>query len=256
MSYNRVEDRDRFQRNQRRTDESWKRERLELIKKNSDEVNILVSRFKAKKLRLVRNASIGNPIRAVSSAVSCPEHMCQALLVALSSILQTTPSDTECVKYELKGSTLIMKKIKKEPIDSIDVIDKNVRIEVQIGDVQRAMEGHASDHRCKGLCCNDIRHGFTRITVPTEMIPRIDNMLVENIIDVAVISIDHRKANISQTFTQFHPSHHKNSPWANRVYKEARTCLYPQVYTVWYLDNELTGLPYIIASLFETIFRN
>ena len=242
------------QRDHRRKQRSLKRfrdERDTAIRRNLQEVNERVARFRQNMLQLYRRASSGNPARAVSSAVSSPSHMCEALLFVLSSLFQRNTIDTERIHFRILNSTLIIEKVNSTGYDA-NVFQVVPRIEVTIGTLQRASLGHGSDHDCPGLCCDDDRHGMTRIICPVRF--NMEQQIVSTRVECQKV-LENGNVEFSQCYIKhFHPYLHRNSSWKNRVSGLEAGVNGVQDYIVRYLDNEVSGLPDVIVALLRDLF--
>jgi hypothetical protein len=165
------QEQERTNRFRRREAERWRARRAEVMEENRSERNDSErdGRFRHLMVSLTRRASSGNPPRAVSSAVSRPEHMCQALCYVLSSMFSVTGPFATQVHFSIQGSVLTIKKFcatSNEGVYYHDMTNRSRSITVSVGWLQRASRGCESDHDCEGLCCTDARHGVTKITCP------------------------------------------------------------------------------------------
>lgn len=236
----------------------WRDERDELVRRNVEYVNERLADFRQKMLRLTRSASSGDPARAVSSAVSCPNHMCEALLFVLSSLFRIYDIDIKRVHFKIQGSSLIMEKVTEitsagHYMSYITPFGSEPSIEVKIGDLQRASLGYGSDHDCQGLCCDDERHGLTRIVCPRSF--DLSQMTVSKEVEIKSVRRDGSMVTDKRYIRQFSPIHHRGSLWTNRVsVMEPIPFQLNQEFVVRYLDNEVTGLPDVLMALFIALF--
>lgn len=267
-------DRQRFNRRSQRESARWQAEREETVRRNVEDINMRVARFRQKMWKLVIRSSLGNPPRAVSSAVSDPNYMCEALLFVLSSSLRKYPEDINRLHFTIQGSTLIIQKLK--PVTPA-VTDSSPflmapRIEVRIGHLQRASPGHASDHVCQGLCCGDKRHGLTRILYQSNF--DMGRMIEPKRVQIQTVLMDGTVENGERDIHQFRNIYYRRSSWQNSVsavttsrdfwdnldniavsasdplpdYWGTRACV------IQYRENELTGLPELIKLLACVLF--
>lgn len=232
----------------------WRDERDEVIRKNKNEVDGQVASFRHKMLRLNRSASLGNPARAVSSAVSNPSYMCESLLFVLSSLFRRNSVDIERINFEIRGNTLVISKVRPAVPPHTNVLMTTPKIEVRVGDMQRASSGHGSDHVCQGLCCDDERHGLTRIICPYSL--TMSRMLVSKKVGIQTVLQDGTVVTNERDIMQFDPVLNRGCLWMNRVSEmDPRNELHgSQEFVVRYLDNEISGLPDVIVVLLCVLF--
>ncbi len=98
-----TQEQERNNRFRRREAEQWRARRAEVMEENRSERNGRDGRFRQLMVSLTRRASSENPPRAVSSAISRPEHMCQALCYVLSSMFSVTGPLATRVHFSIQG---------------------------------------------------------------------------------------------------------------------------------------------------------
>ena len=79
---------ERSVRRHRRAIERWLEQRQEAMTQNAIYKDEISASVRQSMLCLARSASLGNPTRAVSSAVSRPEHMCRMLFCVLHNLME------------------------------------------------------------------------------------------------------------------------------------------------------------------------
>ena len=140
---------ERLDRSKRRdeTREQKEREEMEKIKQqHMQEKDQMSACFRNLMLKLAIRASIGNPAKAVSSAVSRPDHMCEALASNLHSCLRDLPISNN-LHFKIKDGKFTIQRFSTVSIGRIANVPM---IQVSVGKLQRG-HGYGGDQRkhCK-----------------------------------------------------------------------------------------------------------
>jgi hypothetical protein len=184
--------------------------------------------FRNLMLKLAIRASIGNPAKAVSSAVSRPDHMCEALASNLHSCLRDLPISNN-LHFKIKDGKLTIQRFSTVSVGRIADVPM---IQVSVGKLQRG-QGYG-DHVCNGLYCELGLHGLTTIVCPCGF-DLYQHFIAERI-------DGHNRF-------MFQPRLLRNTSWSHWVNPTGSDEQRSTRFEVRYLDNEASGLHDLILSI-------
>lgn len=241
---------ERSVRRHRRAIERWLEQRQEAMTQNAIYKDEISASVRQSMLCLARSASLGNPTRAVSSAVSRPEHMCRMLFCVLHNLMEpmfglnihfSIRSSGDDLEFLDRNSVLVLRRFAQRPgihTDPSTLLDNIPLIEIKIGNLQRG--SCEINHVCDGLYCTDERHGFTKVICPDEF--DLEAYLRNLRVDGRDIQV------FSSTALRYCPSNWKH--WVrltdtNNGFPTGKT------FEIRYVDNEVSGIVNLVRTLIQ-----
>jgi hypothetical protein len=245
----------RLNRRQRRKARKFERKKREIIQSNIAKTDKIIADFRKEILELARKSSIGDPITAMSSAMSSPKFTLKLLLLVLDTKFRSRNSvDKERIHFEIKDNTLVIREFYEQYIPGGKTLKDAPRIEVRIGNVQLASHGRPNDHRCKQLQCNDKNHSVTKIVCPSELENKMEGFLFSEEIETQIITEDGDILNMQTEIYKFNREITNDASWQHCVKTAGKDSHNNPIYNVSYFHNEIVVLSNVIVYLLSVLF--